>query len=398
VNLSAVFTNVAYKQLVAVDLPHLGSNQHELNGVAKLREFFGTSASVQDTFQWHYFRDDAAPTSAIGKFTFYDARLKSTERTARSEWRMYYYGDFLRRASVGDWWFLARTHTGKLFALVFQHGSAWLRAAQVLFGVEESKSSFKAIKRESLDNQQLQLLRIQILTELGLEVPIPVRPRDEDLVIERFGRNFPKTKEMSAFARAQVDVDAKCSDEALVLWLEREEELFRAMERLIIGDRLKSGFTEVDDFIDFSLSAHQRRKSRMGHALQNHLQEIFDRNCIRYTPQARTEGKRKPDFIFPGESEYHDLQFNASLLVMLGAKATCKDRWRQVLVEASRIPDKHLCTLEPGISIEQTKEMQEECITLVVPASLHSTYTREQLTNILSISEFVELVRHKQNN
>jgi len=81
---------------------------------------------------------------------------------------------------------------------------------------------------------------------------------------------------------------------------------------------------------------------------------------------------------------------------MLGAKATCKDRWRQVLVEASRIPNKHLCTLEAGISTQQTDEMQEEKITLVVPASLHATYTGRQLKQMLSITEFVQLVRQKQ--
>jgi hypothetical protein len=31
---------------------------------------------------------------------------------------------------------------------------------------------------------------------------------------------------------------------------------------------------------------------------------------------------------------------------MLGAKTTCKDRWRQVLTEAIKIPHKHLFTLE----------------------------------------------------
>lgn len=38
---------------------------------------------------------------------------------------------------------------------------------------------------------------------------------------------------------------------------------------------------------------------------------------------------------------------------MLAAKTSTKDRWRQVLDEAGRIPDKHLFTIAPaGISVE----------------------------------------------
>ncbi|HXT39306.1 MAG TPA: type II restriction endonuclease [Candidatus Angelobacter sp.] len=50
--------------------------------------------------------------------------------------------------------------------------------------------------------------------------------------------------------------------------------------------------------------------------------------ALRFTPQPRTEASNQPDFIFPGEREYHDATFNAALLVMLGVKSTSKDRWR----------------------------------------------------------------------
>ena len=81
---------------------------------------------------------------------------------------------------------------------------------------------------------------------------------------------------------------------------------------------------------------------------------------------------------------------------MLGAKATCKDRWRQILVEAGKIPNKHLCTLEAGISTQQTSEMQQERVTLVVPASLHATYTGDQRKNMFCVAEFVDFVKRYQ--
>ena len=76
-NLSSIFSNVAHKQLVRVDLPEMGSNQHELNGGSALKEFFETSEPVRGGLSWHYFADDQEPIQENGLFTFYDARAKS---------------------------------------------------------------------------------------------------------------------------------------------------------------------------------------------------------------------------------------------------------------------------------------------------------------------------------
>ncbi len=87
---------------------------------------------------------------------------------------------------------------------------------------------------------------------------------------------------------------------------------------------------------------------------------------------------------------------DAKDLLMLGVKTTCKDRWRQVLSEAAKIPSKHLLTLEPGISSNQTDEMQASSLQLVIPASIHETYTPSQQGWLMNVAEFIELVRNKQ--
>jgi hypothetical protein len=56
---------------------------------------------------------------------------------------------------------------------------------------------------------------------------------------------------------------------------------------------------------------------------------------------------------------------------MLAAKTTCKDRWRQILNEADRIPAKHLLTLQEGVSEGQFREMNDAGVRLVVPRALH---------------------------
>jgi hypothetical protein len=81
---------------------------------------------------------------------------------------------------------------------------------------------------------------------------------------------------------------------------------------------------------------------------------------------------------------------------LYGVKSTCKDRWRQVLSEADRIDRKHLLTLEPAISLNQTDEMRSKFLQLVIPKQLHVTYLPTQKEWLLSISDFVTLVSKRQ--
>jgi len=186
-------------------------------------------------------------------------------------------------------------------------------------------------------------------------------------------------------------------DDVLMAWMEREEILFKTLEKHLIGERLSQGFTDdVDSFISFSLSVQNRRKSRAGLALENHLEILFQECDLRYTRTPVTENKAKPDFIFPGSNEYHDPDYNSGLLTMLGVKSSCKDRWRQVLSEADRIDSKHLLTLEPAISTNQTDEMQAKKLQLVVPKSLHATYQEQQQMWLMGVADFIEFVSKKQ--
>ena len=83
---------------------------------------------------------------------------------------------------------------------------------------------------------------------------------------------------------------------------------------------------------------------------------------------------------------------------MLGVKTTAKDRWRQVLTEADRIKNKHLITLQPAISKNQTDEMKSQGLKLIVPAAIISSYTIEQRNGIMKVSEFIDLVRDRQSS
>lgn len=117
---------------------------------------------------------------------------------------------------------------------------------------------------------------------------------------------------------------------------------------------------------------------------------------LQFARGVETKNRNKPDFLFPNASAYRDSDFPASRLTMLGAKSTCKDRWRQVLSEAARIPEKHLLKLEPGISENQTDEIRTKSLHLVLPQSIHSTYRPNQQVWLMSVDAFIAFVISRQ--
>src|SRR5690606_6391492 len=115
-----------------------------------------------------------------------------------------------------------------------------------------------------------------------------------DRLTERFGGQLPKTAEFSAFARATCPSEinpAMDPDSALSVWIEHEEMLFRTMERQLVQGQLDAGFRDVDHFIEFSLSVQNRRKSRIGYALEHHLAAIFIAHKLPFQRQVVTEHK-----------------------------------------------------------------------------------------------------------
>ncbi len=80
---------------------------------------------------------------------------------------------------------------------------------------------------------------------------------------------------------------------------------------------------------------------------------------------------------------------------MVGIKTTCKDRWRQVLNEAKRIKEKHILTIQQGISKRQLNDMREDGIRLIVPTEFQKQYPRESSMRLLHVEEFVDLVRRR---
>lgn len=403
--LSDYFVGVGTKTLKGTEVDPLVSRGHELQGVDDFRAFLGTPTEktpIPVAYVW--LSDDAEPVSLQLEGTWYDSRRGKSHRGP--EYRLYYPAaaeDVVHRARAGDRLFLCLPKNGSLLALFCPQRSSIEQQLLWLFGLELTEN--EAIEQVDLRRETgrpLDIAARYVLELINVEV---VAAEDEWLerLLKTFDGRFPPTGKFSAFARRLArDVDARTNpDQALVTWMDVEERLFMTLERHIVGERLQHGFMtdgrpDVDAFVSYSLGVQNRRKSRAGWAFGNHIEALLSEHDIRYKREATTEKRNGPDFLFPGESEYHDASWPDARLTMLAAKTSCKDRWRQVLAEANRISSKHLLTLEPGISPSQTAEMQRESLQLVVPASLHTSYRDEQRTDLMNVSAFIELVRSRQ--
>jgi hypothetical protein len=393
-SLDRVFSRVAAKRLVQVDLPDRGSHQHEINGDAALRDFFGISEETRENLELHLYTDDGPPEHETTQITFYDARAQNPNRT---EWRLYYRGDFLAKASPGDTFVLARTVEGALHGFVFHQDSLWAQRGAELFSFADLQGGFTLLSDQRLKDSELEFGRRRILEDLGIEFSPDVASEFSEKasrLLAENGNRFPSTLVMAEAARTLIRVNLENSDDAIVAWLDAEEQLFYAMEDILLRDRLKEGFESTEAFVETAQSVLQRRKSRMGLSLQHHIGAIFRGMAIRFSAQATTERKSKPDFILPGIVEYADPQFPSERLTMVAAKSTCKDRWRQILTEADRIPVKHLLTLDQAITRDQFGESKEQGVRLVIPRPLQRRY---DFGDLLTVKEVLGLLRARDS-
>lgn len=218
--------------------------------------------------------------------------------------------------------------------------------------------------------------------------------------------NFPETRQMAQGARdcynnaygiAENALRNK-PDEVLLNWVDTEYRLFKCMEEKVYADVISKPFGSIEAFVQTANEVLNRRKSRAGKSLENHLADIFTHNELVFEEQAITEDNKKPDFLFPNGECYHNMQFPADDLIVLGAKTTCKDRWRQVLTEADRVDVKYLFTLQQGISKNQLKEMHDSRLTLVVPHKYIASFPQEYQSEISDLKRFISLVRQKQEH
>jgi type II restriction enzyme len=288
--------------------------------------------------------------------------------------------------------FLRTEHTGDLFVLVRFTSEDY--SAYVLDTEDDINSFLDAFGMSPTDTGaiiQKEDFRLDNQVEIAFA-----------RFIELLENDFPASVEMSDAAR-RIFNEIYNHEENIVLnpdielisWIDMEYRLFRRIEYARYGAMITQGFSSFEEFIEVANMILNRRKSRAGKSLEHHLSAIFDGNGLPYVAQPTTEGNKRPDFIFPNETAYRNMSYPTDKLVFLGAKTTCKDRWRQVINEANRIKDKHLFTLQQGISAQQLDEMAIEHVILVVPYPYIETYPVEKRDGIWTLRKFINYTKEK---
>ena len=407
--LSSHFLRIAAKRLAKVETDPGSSNQHELNGSSALRGVLGDDPFNDRPVKFVLLVDEDEIVSETVQVTWYDSRIAQERRS--SEWRLYYKeSSVMNEASDGDLLVIGLRPNDSLM-LIVARGREVEHELMFLFGIDERDigQQFRISDFENGSDREIELHNVWMLEAIGINAAAPAAAAPHfqrfESILADFGQNFPKPNELCQLAKDHAGAPDALEDPDLA-FIERinfEEVLFKHCERREISSwikdvLIKDGIEEPDPdaLADFSLFIMQRRRSRAGLAVENHIEAILKEHQVKFARNARTENKSSPDFLFPSSEAYHDASFDSAILCMLGAKRTVKDRWRQILAEADRIEHKHLFTMQRKISEAQTDDMVERGVTLVIPSSLHGEFTPAQLKSIMSFREFIEEVKRRQ--
>lgn len=415
-DVSRFFLGFAAKRLTRVEVGEEDSStQHEFQGVSSLRTLLGTTERRGDaafSARFLYLGDDTEPVTTDSTLSWYDARAKASERNGgrrRSEWHAYYPHDVTlvhEHARVGDLLVIIRKRDDSLLVLILQNQSEAAANVSWLLGLPEELGVTPIAADIVGSGGQPSFAVRRVLASLGIEAEPHFDSsilKEIERLVRRFPDSFPSTQDFADSAQKVArDVDPLSSpDGAIIGWSDTEERIFMGFERHVLERKLidayRDGRVDVTTVIATMKSAFQRRRSRAGTSLELHLQSVFRAHSLKFDRHAVTEPPATPDFLFPSEDIYRSSASSEFVhLTMLAVKTTAKDRWRQVLTEAERIQRKHLFTLQPGISPSQTNEMSRHNLQLVLPTELHPTFRPEQREGLLTLQNFVELVRDRQ--
>lgn len=146
-------------------------------------------------------------------------------------------------------------------------------------------------------------------------------------------------------------------------------------------------YPEIDSIL---LSASQQRKTRAGRSFEHHIAASLTDGNVRFQEQAVTGGRR-PDFVMPDLATLRSRRRDRSDALVLAAKTTLRERWKQVSSEQLNC-DVYLATVDDRVSAAAIREMAELGIQLVVPEMLKSSSEAfyQDEANVLSFRDFFD--------
>lgn len=226
------------------------------------------------------------------------------------------------------------------------------------------------------------LAQEQYRAENGLRNLDPYKlPNPGDVI-----REISRVTELAIFRRQQLRASAL----ALVTML-----VENVSEGVLAGDllrRLIAGVREVDAIM---LSASQQRRSRAGASFEHHIESLLQGAEAPYERQVVIESRRRPDFVLPSFHYLRNSPVGQERGLILSAKTTLRERWKQVKLE-KQDDDLFLATVDENISGAAIEDMAKNKIVLVVPEALKIGRGKKAVTeydghtNVLSFREWFD--------
>lgn len=230
--------------------------------------------------------------------------------------------------------------------------------------------------------------------------------------------SMPTTAELAARARGRFMAEqgitnmdpftmAKPGDVIRAISRGIEYEIFKELQmqaravelvRLVLGDdpkaittekALRSIIVEFPKIDAMLLSAAQQRKSRAGYSFEHHIEAMLIDGKVPFEKQVVIEARKRPDFILPSKELYDDVGRMHKESLVLSAKTTLRERWKQVSQEIKNC-DLYLATVDENIAANAIEDMASQGIVLVVPEGLKNSDTTEYKgqASVISFASF----------
>ncbi|GKQ53924.1 type II restriction endonuclease [Bradyrhizobium sp. Ce-3] len=147
---------------------------------------------------------------------------------------------------------------------------------------------------------------------------------------------------------------------------------------------------EIDRYM---LSAGQQRKARAGMSFEHHIERMLLDGKVPFRKQVVIQARKRPDFVLPSFSYLTNPPRHKEKGLILSAKTTLRERWKQVEREMHG-KELFLGTVDENIAANAIEEMASIGIHLVVPEHLKKSKETEydRHRNVLSFKAFFEAV------
>lgn len=153
---------------------------------------------------------------------------------------------------------------------------------------------------------------------------------------------------------------------------------------------------KVQDIDALMLSASQQRRSRAGYSFEHHIESMLIAGGVPFEKQVVIEAKKRPDFVLPSLQYLRGPSDRLKKGLILSAKTTLRERWKQVQREMGT-DDLFLATVDETIASNAIEDMAAMGVTLVVPENLKAKGSLAAKAaeyrdhkNVLSFKEFFD--------